>query len=131
MRKESQTNCPNCGQANAYEPQFVFRPVKCTNCGNSFAPGYARMPGNYAAPAPPASRANGMAIASLVSGISVWFFAAIAPAMPGNIAEMLLCMMPVVCAALAIVFGIMGIVRKSDGRRKGVSLSIAGIVLGL
>jgi prepilin-type processing-associated H-X9-DG protein len=156
MTQQVTVYCPHCGQAYSMLPGRAGQTVQCTQCQKIFvagAPGIApgaqpaagtTYVGNYVAPGqsgagtpnvignyvqspsitpyatpgalggayPPPPQGNGMAVAGLVMGILSFFC------------------LPIIGSILAVIFGIIGLVRTKDGRR-GKGMSIAAIVLGV
>jgi hypothetical protein len=100
------------------------QPTQSINPYTPPAPGYAQPPYGYTqvnvVPAlmQPATKASGLAVASLVLGIiSLVFFWLI---------------FPIVCALLAIIFGHVAIsaINRSSGWLTGKGMAIAGLVMG-
>jgi prepilin-type processing-associated H-X9-DG protein len=109
MTMPSPVNCPHCGQPYAMGPEHMGQTFQCTKCGRPFVAGAMPAPMQYASGAYAQQRSNGMAIASLVCGL-------------------LLCVP--FANILAIIFGILGLLKTKDPRVGGKGLAIAGIVLG-
>jgi hypothetical protein len=96
--------CNNCGTQNPDSSTF------CGKCGNRLAPAQAQVQ-----PCPtvvvPARKTNGMAIASLVTGIAGFFTG--------------------ITSILAIIFGAVALNQiKKDPSQDGKGMAIAGIILG-
>jgi prepilin-type processing-associated H-X9-DG protein len=133
--------CPHCGQ-----PIAVYAPpeqlMQCPNCQGNFTtippaqsePGLQRV--EYATPLGFGGRLlpNNAAKVSLISGIALFFllllgfFIAESGATMG--AEILIAILILLAPVLAIIFGIIGIVRTRDGRHAGKGMAITGISLG-
>jgi predicted Zn finger-like uncharacterized protein/prepilin-type processing-associated H-X9-DG protein len=114
--------CPHCGQSYALTPeqvpQYSGQTITCTACNKPFAVPHLAPPPlplgmphqvQYASP-PPAQATNGLAIASLVTGILGLF-------------------MPLL-GIVGIVLGIMGLRKTRDPAVGGQGMAIAGIVTG-
>ena len=104
MPAPTQSNCPNCGAANFYDPQAAGQMLYCSQCGKPFRRSDQSV--SYTLPAP---QSNGFALASLILGI---FFC-----------------IPI-CGILALVFGIIGLFRSREIGGSGRKMSITGITLG-
>jgi hypothetical protein len=139
--------CPSCGQTvfvNAAPGQVV----QCPNCHGSLTipqPAAARQ---YVPPAPPplaynspsqyqAVLSNGAATFSLICGILffVIILINIAVAASGGRREMALVMgilgiLALLCPILALIFGIVGVVKTKNPRVGGKGKAITGIALG-
>lgn len=111
--------CPHCRHVVGATPGAPT--IKCSNCGARLPrPGAEPAPGTGPAPTvgppevlpqPPPSRADGLAIASLIFGL-------------------LFCV-PVVAQVLAIAFGLGALLRRRPEGRRHTSLAWVGLVLGV
>ncbi|WP_136710039.1 DUF4190 domain-containing protein [Agromyces sp. H66] len=136
------TDQPNPYQSNPYQPN-PYQPAvsagwhleSATNRyrwwdGSNWGVYYDQMPAGYAAPAPQGAvfgagagaGTNGFAVAALVLGIwgflTTWIPLFIGLFLGG------------VPDVLAIVFGIIGIVRANASGGRGLAMSVVGLVLG-
>jgi len=139
MPDVNQLSCPHCGQSYQVEPtqwaQYHGRTINCTKCGQPFVVSAPQelippAPAGSPSPLPPAyppgaqsplpygtyagggpTTTSGWAITSLIVGIVG------------------LCI-PFIGPIIAIVAGILGILRTGDPRVRGRGLAIAGVTLG-
>ena len=131
-----QVQCPHCGQSydipTEQVPQYAGQTIVCTSCQKPFVvpAGAAPAGGPFPPPRPPGGargayagqdygtapggpqQTTGWAVASLVSGILGFC-------------------LPVLGGLVAIVTGIIGLVRTRDPRVGGKGLAIAGISVGV
>jgi prepilin-type processing-associated H-X9-DG protein len=141
-----QIKCPHCGQTYAVRPdqweQYSGRTINCTRCGWAFTVEARHVIPQTAAPAPaygqpPAyvpAGANAMMPQQPVyggmpypiqptttSGFAVWSL----------VCGLLSFCVPVIGNLLAIVFGIIGIVKTGTPQVRGRGMAITGLILGI
>ena len=152
MADTNQIKCPHCGQTYAVRPeqwgQYNGRTINCTKCGQTFT--VAAPAEMAAAPQPPAVGQPGVSQAiqpppmgtqppAMAYASPAGFPMGAVPVAPtqGNgwaitslIFGIISFCVPVVLSLVAIVTGIIGVVKTRDPRVRGKGSAVAGITLG-